>query len=201
MKAALVTSTLAAFARLASASLQFHSRPELATPCLNITKATYGSLESGLIFVAPYGGFGPGDWYGPTQPGAYIYREDGELVWSGIGYHAGWVANFVPDNWNGQLYLRAFQGTLDSEHGRMFGIHTLLDHSYRAVKVVTAGAHKWVSAHEFNLVGGKTALIEVPVPVVASLKPWGGNEDQNWVISSGFQGTTSHGNIQLSDMI
>lgn len=71
----------------------------------------------------------------------------------------------------------------------MYGFHTLLDHECRVVKILTAGSHKWVSAHEFNLRDGKTALIEVPVPVVTSLKRWGGDESHNWIASSSFQGT------------
>lgn len=185
-------SALAVLARITSASFQFRSRPEFAIPHLNIT--TPGKtdfLEKGLLFIAQYPGFttGPDNVaFGPTQPGAYIFRDDGELVWSGVGYHSGWVANFVPVVWKGELYLRAFQGALDPVHGRMYGFHSLLDKHYRSAKILQPGGHRWASAHEFNIIDEKTALIEIPLPVVTSLKPWGGDESQVWVLSSGFQG-------------
>jgi len=146
-----------------------------------------GEVENGFIFIAPYGGFADSH-KGPVQPGAYIYRDDGELVWSGVGYHAGWVANFRPDVWDGKPHLRAFQGQLDHLHGRMYGFHTLLGSDYEVRKVVRAGSHRLVSAHEFRIVDGKTALIETPIPRSISLKPWGGDDEQTWILSGGFQG-------------
>ncbi|KAJ3956856.1 hypothetical protein N0V92_006570 [Colletotrichum tropicale] len=174
-------------ASLAAADWRFRSRPELAAPRLNITvPADRNVVEKGFIFVAPYEGFEEGH-HGPVQPGAYIFRDDGELVWSGIGHHSGWVANFRPDTWNGKPYLRAFQGSLDGKHGRMFGYHTLLGPDYEVAKVVKVGSHRLVSAHEFRLVDGKTALVETPIPRTVSLKPWGGTAEQNWILSGGFQ--------------
>ncbi|CAI4219782.1 unnamed protein product [Parascedosporium putredinis] len=170
-------------ASIAQADWRFRSRPEFAVPRLNITvPADKTAVEEGYIFIAPYEGFGEGHT-GPVQAGAYIYRDDGELVWSGLGYHAGWVANFRPVTWNGQPHLRAFQGRLDHVQGRMFGFHTLLGSDYEVAKVVTVGSHRLVSAHEFHVVDEKTALIETPIPRTVSLKPWGGDEGQNWVVS------------------
>ncbi|KAJ4328810.1 hypothetical protein N0V84_000820 [Fusarium piperis] len=177
----------AGLASLAAADWQYRSRPDLTVPRLNITVLAHRNLvEKGYIFVAPYEGFVDGH-KGPVQPGAYIFRDDGELVWSGLGYHSGWVANFVPDTWKGETYLRAFQGRLDGTHGRMYGYHVLLGSDYKVAKVVRARSHRLTSAHEFRLVDGKTALIENPTPRVVSLKPWGGDEGQNWIVSGGFQ--------------
>ncbi|KAJ4264355.1 hypothetical protein NW762_005552 [Fusarium torreyae] len=177
----------AGLASTVTASWQFRTRPEFNIPTLNITiPADHSQVEKGYIFVAPYEGFGEGH-KGPVQPGAYIYRDDGELVWSGVGYHAGWVANFVPDVWNGKPHLRAFQGRLDGKHGRMYGFHTLLGSDYKVAKVVGVGSHKLVSAHEFRLIDGKSALVETPIPRTVSLEPWGGQDDQNWIVSGGFQ--------------
>ncbi|WAO92039.1 Hypothetical protein NCS54_00952900 [Fusarium falciforme] len=177
----------AGLASFAVADWQYHSRPDLAVPRLNITvPADRDSVEKGYIFVTPYEGFANGH-KGPVQPGAYIFRDNGELVWSGLGYHSGWVANFVPDTWKGEPYLRAFQGNLDGTHGRMYGYHVLLGSDYEVAKVVRAKSHRLTSAHEFRLVDGKTALIENPTPRVVSLKPWGGDETQNWIVSGGFQ--------------
>ncbi|EEU43769.1 uncharacterized protein NECHADRAFT_95070 [Fusarium vanettenii 77-13-4] len=175
-------------ASFAAADWQYRSRPDLAVPRLNITvPADRDSAEKGYIFITLYEGFADGH-KGPVQPGAYIFRDNGELVWSGLGYHSGWVANFVPDTWNGQTYLRAFQGKLDGTHGRMYGYHVLLGSDYEVAKVVRAKSPRLTSAHEFRLVDGRTALIENPTPRVVSLKSWGGDEGQNWVLSGGFQG-------------
>lgn len=188
MKLSHICSAALGLASVATANFQFRSRPEFSVPRLNITvPADPSAVGKGLIFIAPYGGFGEGH-HGPVQPGAYIFRDDGELVWSGVGYHAGWVANFRPDTWNGETYLRAFQGRLDGGHGRGFGFHTLLGSDYRPAKVVTAGSHRLVSVHEFRIIGERTALVETPIPRVVSLEPWGGDEGQNWVVSGGFQG-------------
>ncbi|CAH0055885.1 unnamed protein product, partial [Clonostachys solani] len=174
---------LTALGALVVADSRFVTRPELAVPKLNITvPARGGEVGEGLIFVAPYLGFEEGS-HGPTQPGAYIFRDDGELVWSGVGYHAGWVANFRPDTWGGKPYLRAFQGRLDGPHGRMYGFHTLLGDDYELAKKLKVGNHRLVSAHEFKLIEGKTVLVETPTPVVVSLSPWGGSKDQNWIVS------------------
>lgn len=184
-------SVLLAVSGLAStvaANWQFRTRPELNIPILNITvPANHDLVEKGYIFVTPYEGFGEGH-KGPVQPGAYIYRDDGELVWSGLGYHAGWVANFVPVVWNGKPYLRAFQGRLDGARGRMYGFNTLLGSDYEIAKVVGVRSHIHISAHEFRVIDGRSALVEAPIPRPISLKPWGGQDDQNWIASAGFQG-------------
>ncbi|SPO01935.1 uncharacterized protein DNG_04608 [Cephalotrichum gorgonifer] len=184
----LTLSTFSSLASLAAADWQFRSRPDLSIPKLNITvPANRQAVGKGLIFVAPYEGYLDGH-KGPIQPGAYIYRDDGELVWSGLGYHAGWVSNFRPDDWNGKPHLRAFQGTLDPVRGgRMYGFHTLLGNDYQVAKIVSVGSHRLVSAHEFRIVGGKTALIETPIPRTVSLRRWGGDDEQNWIISGGLQ--------------
>lgn len=180
--------TLAALFSLAAADYQYHSRPDLSPPRLNITvPASSGRVSDGLIFVAPYGGFGPGA-SGPSQPGAYIFRDDGELVWSGVGSFGGWVANFRPDEWHRRPVLRAFQGLLDASHGRMYGTHAVLNQSYETVQTVKAGAHRLVSAHEFRIISGRTVLVETPVAEPVGLRRWGGGPGQDWIVSGGFQG-------------
>ncbi|KAL3461641.1 ASST-domain-containing protein [Aspergillus heterothallicus] len=167
------------------------SRPDLTPPKLNITipYPPSNSNPSEYIFIAPYSGFSESS-SGPTQPGAYILRPDGDLVWSGIGYLAGYVANFGPTIIDGKPMLKAAQGLLDGGHGRMFGDHVVLNERYEAVKLLrTAGDRgRLVSVHEFEVVDdGKSVLIEVPVPVPVDLEAFGGVEGQRWVLSSGFQ--------------
>jgi hypothetical protein len=179
--------TAAALLHLAFGDWQYHSRPDLSPPRLNITvPADSSRVEKGYIIVAPYGGFGDGV-RGPEQPGAYIFRDDGELVWSGVGYLGGWVANFAVTEFKGRPVLRAFQGLLDPSHGRMYGYHVILDDHYQVVRSVRAGSHRLVSAHEFQIVDGKSVLVETPVARPVDLTPWGAVEGQAWVVSGGFQ--------------
>ncbi|PYI12862.1 secreted protein [Aspergillus violaceofuscus CBS 115571] len=173
-------------ASLATADWQYRSRPDLSPPKLNITVPAAASTAPGYIFTAPYLGFDPGST-GPEQPGAYIFTNDGDLVWSATGYLAGWVADFGPTVVDGRLVLRAFQGGLDAPHGRMYGDHVLLDDHYEAIKTVRAGSHRLVSCHEFQVLEGETVLIETPVSIPTDLSPYGGDENQTWVVTNGFQ--------------
>ncbi|KAL2816966.1 ASST-domain-containing protein [Aspergillus granulosus] len=169
------------------------TRPDLTPPKLNITIPFHPSTStshhgSDYIFIAPYSGFSPTST-GPTQPGAYILRTDGDLIWSGLGYLAGYVANFGPTVIGGKNVLKAAQGQLDGGHGRMFGDHVVLNERYEAVRVLrTAGdTGRLVSVHEFEVVDETSVIIEVPVPVPVHLGEFGGVEGQTWVLSSGFQ--------------
>lgn len=178
---------LSAILQCTSADWQYLSRPDLSPPRLNITVPASPRTEPGYIFVAPTAGFVEGS-VGPEQPGAYIFRDDGELVWSGLGYLAGYVADFGPTLIDGKPVLRAFQGSLDAIHGRMYGNHAILNDKYQTVSVVRAASHRLVSTHEFNVVDGETVLIEAPVSVPADLSLYGGDEGQQWIVNNGFQG-------------
>lgn len=178
---------LSAILQCTSADWQYLSRPDLSPPRLNITVPASLRTEPGYIFVAPTAGFVEGS-VGPEQPAAYIFRDDGELVWSGLGYLAGYVADFGPTVIDGKPVLRAFQGSLDAFHGRMYGHHAILNDRYRTVSVVRAASHRLVSTHEFNVVDGETVLIEAPVSVPADLSLYGGDEGQQWIVNNGFQG-------------
>lgn len=179
---------LGGVASLPATRAKFVSRPELVVPKLNITVPAGNGTEKGLLFVAPYYGFGNGG-AGAVQEGAYIFKDDGELVWSSLGHYSGFVGNFRPDVWDGKVYLRAFQSTLSNTPGRSYGRHNLLGNDYRVAKEVQAQSDKLPSLHEFTIVDGKTALIEIAVLKSLSLRPWGGSDGQNWIQSSGFQGT------------
>ncbi|KAL4783402.1 ASST-domain-containing protein [Aspergillus varians] len=182
-----VSVLLTACAPVALADWQYLSRPDLSPPKLNITVPAQPSVEPGYLFIAPYRGFQEGN-VGPEQPGAYIFRDDGDLVWSGTGYLAGWVADFGPTTINGKSVLRAFQGRLDSPHGRMYGDHSILNNHYETLKVVRTASHRLVSCHEFQVVdGGRSVLIETPVSIPTDLSSFGGADDQKWLISNGFQ--------------
>ncbi|KAF7542387.1 hypothetical protein G7Z17_g11614 [Cylindrodendrum hubeiense] len=178
---------LAGFPSIATADWQFRSRPDLAPPRLNITvPAQQGSVEEGFIFVAPYPGSAPGH-QGPDQPAAYIFRDDGDLIWSGLGYFAACAGNFGVDTWNGEQVLRIFQGQNSETLGRAYGYHSILNNKYENIKTVRGLSNKLGSAHEFRVIDGKTALVEIGTTKPVGLSPWGGVKGQDWIISTGFQ--------------
>lgn len=174
------------------ADWQYLSRPDLSPPRLNITVPAKSTTEDGYIFITPSTGFSP-DSVGPSQPGAYIFRDDGDLVWSGVGYLAGNIANFGPTVIDGRPVLKAAQGLLSGSHGRLYGNQAVLGQDYETVKIVRAAGHRLVSVHEFEVVdGGRSVLIETPVPVPFDLGEFGGEEGQEWILSSGFQGSIQY---------
>lgn len=175
----------------ASADWQFRSRPDLSPPRLNITvPADRAAVDSGYIFVFANPGFTPGS-EGPAQPAPYILRDDGELVWSGLGYVSRWGAHFRPGEYLGQQVLFAFQGQMSAQQGIMHGNHVVLNQKYEVIRTVKAGNHRLESTHEFRLLDGKMVLIETPIIKSVDLAPWGGSEGQEWIVSNGFQGEST----------
>ena len=162
--------------------LEFKSSP-LRPPQLNITVPSQTPNSSEYVFIAPYSSSG-----GLSRPGPYIYRKDGDLVWAGTGYYSGFVGNFHPTTYKGKSVLQAFQGGMDTSHGEGFGQTVLLDQSYQHVVTSTAANHRITSIHEFNVIGGETALIEVYNIVPANLSVYGGNSSQQWLGNGIFQG-------------
>ncbi|KAJ5226792.1 uncharacterized protein N7469_006798 [Penicillium citrinum] len=172
---------LSTIAHCVSGSLPFLSRPDLSPPKLNITVPASSQTETGYLFFTAAQGDIPGS-VGPDQPGAYIFQDDGELVWSGAGYFAGWVANFGPVVIDGKPALRAFQGDVIAATGRMLGNHAILDNSYQTVSITQAAAHRLSSAHEFEIVGGRSILMETPVMTVVDFSAYGGDHDQRFLL-------------------
>jgi len=177
--AALATSSLPQ----TSTDNYYRSRPDLVPPQLNITVPATNSNGSEYIFIAPSSMGGTLE-----RPGPYIYRKDGDLIWAGTGYYAGFVANFHPTTYQGKPVLQAFQGNMNNFPGEGFGQHVLLDQSYQHVVTSTASNHRVSSIHEFNVIRGETALIEVFHTTPANLSVYGGNSSQQWLGNGIFQG-------------
>lgn len=173
-----------------AADWQFKSRPDLAPPRLNITiPATNSPVEKGYLFVAPF----PGQWvdpqlHGPRQEGPYIFRDDGELVWSGYTYFSIWAANFQAARWKGQDVLFSFEGDHNPAYGHGHGHATILNQRYETIRELRAGNHKLMDKHEFHLIDEKTALIQVYQPVPTDLSRFGGSPEQQWIVDAIFQG-------------
>ncbi|KAI5457458.1 arylsulfotransferase [Mariannaea sp. PMI_226] len=169
-----------------SAEWQFRSRPDLYVPRLNITIPATNDIAPGYIFVAPYPSRGHYEAL-PEQPAAYIFRNNGDLVWSSLGYLSGFVANFHAVRFNGQSALQAFQGSIDANHGRGYGTFQILNGSYRPIAQVQGLTNKIPSIHEFRIVNEKTALIEIYNPTPYDLTPYGGTGEQKWIIDGILQ--------------
>ncbi|CAG8240684.1 unnamed protein product [Penicillium salamii] len=180
---------LSALATSSITQSTYRSRPDLAPPQLNITVPAPNANGSEYVFLAPYSTGNTLD-----RPGPYIYRKDGDLVWAGTGYYAGFVANFHTTTYQGKAVLQAFQGNFDGSHGEGFGQSVLLDQNYEHVVTSIGANHRITSIHEFNVIDGKSALIEVFDITSKDLSAYGGNSSQQWLGNGIFQGLP-HGAI------
>lgn len=112
------------------ADWQYRSRPDLAPPRLNITIRATQDVEQGYLFVAPFAGLpDDGEQHGPRQAGPYIFRDNGDLVWSGYGYYSIWATNFLTIDWKGKPALACFEGDHNPAygHGKIPMVRSLID--------------------------------------------------------------------------
>ena len=108
MKAALLFVAALGHHQLVAADWQFRSRPDLAPPRLNITIPAADAVEKGYLFVTPFEGYRDVWRHGPRQPGPYIFRDNGDLVWSGYSIYSIWASNFQAGRWKGEDVLFGF---------------------------------------------------------------------------------------------
>lgn len=172
-----------------NADWQFRSRSDLAPPRLNITIAAGEGIETGYLFVAPFAGQEDTAHvqHGPRQAGPYIFKDNGDLVWSGYGYYSIWATNFQKVQWNGKDVLASFEGDHNPNYGHGHGHITFLDQHYETVRELRAGRHKLSDKHEFQVIDGKTALIQIYQPVPRDLSKFGAYPDQQWIVDAIFQ--------------
>lgn len=180
---------LIGFTSLTKADGQFKSRPDLSPPRLNITIPATEDVDRGYIFACPYSGFKRGNGFdGPEQPACYIFRDDGDLVWSSLGYLSGWVGNLQVRTWKDETVITAFQGELDEFHGHGFGQPVILNRHYEHVTSVHGGNHQIISIHEFNVLSSNSALVEIYEPVQTNLAPYNALDTASWIVNAIFQG-------------
>ncbi|PWY75975.1 arylsulfotransferase [Aspergillus eucalypticola CBS 122712] len=174
---------------LVAADWQFKSRPDLAPPKLNITIPAAADVEKGYLFVAPFAGIadGPGEMHGPRQASPYIFRDDGELVWSGYSYYSIWATNFQKARWNGKDVLFCFEGDHNPVYGHGHGHVTFLDQHYETIRELRAGNHKIMDKHEFHVINEETALIQIYQPMPMDLTSWGASAEQQWIVDAIIQ--------------
>lgn len=190
MKGNLALLSIATCLNLAAADWQFKSRPDLAPPRLNITIPAAPDVEKGYLFIAPFAGLeAPGEIHGPRQPGPYIFRDDGELIWSGYSYYSIWATNFQKGRWKGRDVLFSFEGDHNPAYGHGHGHTTILDQHYETIRELRAGNHKLTDKHEFHIINEETALIQIYQPVPRDLRKWGAGPEQQWIVDAIIQGT------------
>lgn len=192
MKVVEVLACVAALVPLAAADWQFKSRTDLAPPRLNITIPATDEVEKGYLFVAPFPGqFPDPEHHGPRQEAPYIFRDDGELVWSGYTYYSIWAANFQAAKWKGQDVLFSFEGDHNPAYGHGHGHATFLNQNYETIRELRAGNHKLMDKHEFHIIDEKTGLIQVYQPIPIDLSKWGGSAEQQWIVNAIIQGMST----------
>ncbi|KAK3623693.1 hypothetical protein LTR56_021450 [Elasticomyces elasticus] len=172
--------------RSATADFQYRSRPDLSPPRLNITLPATKDVGTGYLFVAPFAGLPDTSHvqHGPRQAGPCIFRDDGDLVWSGYGYYSIWATNFQVVQWQGQAVLACFEGDHNPNYGHGHGHVTLLGRHYETVRELRAGRHKISDKHKFQAVGGDTALIQIYQPEARDLNAYGAETEQVWIVNA-----------------
>ncbi|KAF2016951.1 hypothetical protein BU24DRAFT_419992 [Aaosphaeria arxii CBS 175.79] len=175
--------------QLAAADWQYKSRTDLAIPRLNITIPAADNVEQGFLFVAPFAGYPDTafEQHGPRQAGPYIFRDNGDLIWSGYGIYSIWSTNFQAAKWKGRDVLFSFEGDHNAGYGHGHGHTTIMDQHYETVRELRAGNHKLTDKHEFHVVSDNTAVIQVYQPVPRDLTAYGASEEQQWIVNAIFQ--------------
>ncbi|KAL5337715.1 ASST-domain-containing protein [Aspergillus crustosus] len=179
----------AALLPLVAADWQFKSRTDLAPPRLNITIPAASDVEKGYLFIAPFAGYPDtaGEQHGPRQAAPYIFRDDGELVWSGYESYSIWSTNFQKARWKAKDVLFSFEGDHNPGYGHGHGHTTILDQHYETIRELRAGNHKLTDKHEFHIINEETALIQIYQPVPADLTAWGASPEQQWIVDAIIQ--------------
>ncbi|KAL3250497.1 hypothetical protein ABHI18_011169 [Aspergillus niger] len=175
------------FSHVAIANNRYKSRPDLSPPRLNITIPPTHGLEQGYIFIAPFNAVSEPAHRAPQQPGAYIFSDNGDLVWSGYTYFSTWTGNFQAARWNGQDVLAAFEGAHNGLYGHGHGHHVLLNQRYETIKELRAGNHLLSDKHEFEILNESTALIQIHHPEVQDLSNYTSDRRQHWIVNAIFQ--------------
>lgn len=189
MSSAIVLGVSAMLAQPVLADWQYRSRPDLAPPRLNITIPATDAVEPGYLFLAPFAGFPdtPSEQHGPRQAGPYIFKNNGDLVWSGYAIYSIWSTNFQAGRWKGKDILFSFEGDHNAGYGHGHGHITFVDQHYETIRELRAGNHKLVDKHEFHIVNEETGLIQIYQPVPRDLTAWGAKPEQQWIVNAIIQ--------------
>ncbi|KAI6709498.1 hypothetical protein JHW43_007971 [Diplocarpon mali] len=176
---------------LLRADWTFRSRPDLSPPVLNITIPASAETSPDYLFVTPRGSrrVQALEAYGPVQAGAYIFKFDGELVWSGVGSFLAATNNFQPARLHGEDVLIGFESDATSWQTRYGKGHAkILNRDYETVTLVAAANHVVADKHEFHIMNEETALFVSYTPVPYDLRGLGNNSPRaQWLLDGIFQ--------------
>ncbi|KAK3079315.1 hypothetical protein LTS18_005160 [Coniosporium uncinatum] len=125
--------------------------------------------------------------HGPRQAAQYIFRDNGDLVWSGYGYYSIRSTNFHATRWKGHDVLFSFEGDHNPAYGHGHGHTTIMDQHYETIRELRAGNHKLTDKHEFHVIDEKTALIQIYQPVPRDLSAYSAKKEQQRIVDAVFQ--------------
>ncbi|MBV9001601.1 MAG: aryl-sulfate sulfotransferase, partial [Solirubrobacterales bacterium] len=132
----------------------FRSQPALTPAAVEVTKQSPAAAP-GDIFLTPQ--------QGPSQNGAMILADNGELVWFHPAPPGDMAADLKVQRYLGEPVLTWWEGFSGAGVGA--GEDLIYDSSYRQVAIVRAGNGLTADLHEFRLTPQGTALITAYYPV------------------------------------
>ncbi|KAG4443531.1 hypothetical protein IFR05_001004 [Cadophora sp. M221] len=181
-----IFATLVIYPHPSLADWTFKSRPDLSPPVLNITIPA--ASEDGFLFMTHHRGIGVKitEPSGPVQSGSYIFTSKGELVWSGMGCLLDSSSNFHVTQYQGDDVLVAYQANAEWNAHRGVGHVTILNRNYVPIKTIV-GNGILIDVHEFNVVDGKSVLMDAFMPIPYDLTPFGNPPESQWIFDATFQ--------------
>ncbi|MDQ2984320.1 MAG: arylsulfotransferase family protein [Actinomycetota bacterium] len=142
---------------------QFHSRPDLKPPAVEIDTPAKSNAAPGYIF------FGPKKKV--KQRGPLIVDNEGNVIWF-KQVEPREATDFRAQRYQGKPVLTWWEGKSDFGIGQGFGV--IYDDSYRKIATVHAGNGLDSDLHEFRLTPRNTALLTIYHKVPADLSKLGG---------------------------
>ncbi|KAJ6503554.1 ASST-domain-containing protein [Mycena sanguinolenta] len=151
----------------------YHSFPLAVQPFTILERSPlYDPQDTNLFLVCPNGG-------DVAEPGAAIYKSNGELVWANSTF--GNCYDFNLQTYDGQQYLTLWVGAGSAAVGGQMGFGTVLmmNSNYEVVMNVSAVNPEGTDLHEFNIVKpeNKTALLTAFHTIPFDLSSIGGPVD------------------------
>ncbi len=139
----------------------FHSRPDLKPPVVEIKHPASDGVGDGYLFISP------------KVDGPMILDNDGELVYFRPSTEA---ADFRPQTLNGEPVVTWWEGPFNAG-GYTEGTYAIADQEYREIKRVKGGNGYRGDLHEFKLTDRGTAFATLYRAVLMDLSEWGGPKD------------------------
>ncbi|KAJ7268114.1 ASST-domain-containing protein [Mycena haematopus] len=151
----------------------FHSSSVVVQPLTILERSPlYDPENTNLFLVCPNG-------VAVAEPGAAIYKSNGELVWADSTF--GNCYDFNIQQYNGQQFLTLWVGAGSAAVGQQMGFGTVLmmNSSYQVVMNASAVNPEGTDLHEFNIVKpeNKTALVTAFHTIPMDLSSIGGPVD------------------------